>query len=45
MEKEIIENLCENLKWYERIIIRLFKKIFLKIYHDVRLKIVNSTLL
>lgn len=32
MEKLIVEELCKNLKWYERIIVKIFKKIFYKVY-------------
>ena len=32
MEKLIIEEICKNLKWYERIIVKIYKKIFYKAY-------------
>lgn len=32
MEKDIIKEICEDLKWYERIIVKLFSKIFINIY-------------
>ncbi len=44
MEKEIIENLCKNLKWHERIIVKLFNKTFIKTYHKARLNAINSIL-
>lgn len=43
MEKEINE-LYKNLKWYERIIIKNFKKTFLKGYNLIRINIVNQLL-
>ena len=43
MEKEINE-LYKNLKWYERIIIKIFKETFLKGYNLIRIKIVNQLL-
>lgn len=43
MEKEINE-LYKNLKWYEKIIIKIFKKTFLKGYNLIRIKIVNQLL-
>lgn len=44
MEEEIIENLCSNLKWYERILIRLFSNTFIKVYHKTREDIVSALL-
>lgn len=32
MEKEIVEEICKNLKWYEKIIVRVLKKICTKCY-------------
>lgn len=32
MEKLIVEELCKNLKWYERIIVKRHKNTFVKIY-------------
>ena len=32
MEKEILKEICNDLNWVERIIVRLFKKSFVKIY-------------
>lgn len=32
MEKEILKEICRDLNWIERIIIRLFKKSFVKVY-------------
>lgn len=45
MGKLIIENLCKNLKWYEKVIVKLFSKTFVKVYHKVRKEIVNCLLL
>ena len=44
MEKLIVENLCKNLKWYERVIVRLFKNTFVKVYHIGRITIFNKKL-
>ena len=44
MEKIIIEEMLKDCKWYEKIVVRMFKKIFIKIYHINRIKLVNSML-
>lgn len=44
MEKLVIENLCKNLKWYERVIVKLFSKTFVKVYHIGRITIFNKKL-
>lgn len=43
MEKEINE-LYRNLKWYEKIIVKIFKKTFVKVYNTARVDIVNHLL-
>lgn len=32
MEKLIVEEICKNLKWYESVVAKIFKKISYKIY-------------
>ena len=32
MEKEIVEEICKKLKWYERVVVRLFSKTFVRVY-------------
>lgn len=32
MEKDIVEEICKDLNWKERIIVRLFKNSFIKTY-------------
>lgn len=44
MEKLIVENLCRNLKWYERVIVKLFSKTFVKVFHIGRITIFNKKL-
>lgn len=44
MEKLIVEEICKNLKWYEKIIIRLFENTFVKVYNETRKNIVSSLL-
>ena len=44
MEKLIVEEICKNLKWYERIVVRIFKNTFIKVYHKTRLDVANSLL-
>ena len=42
MEKLIVEEICKNLKWYERIIVKLLKNTFIKVYHMGRIICWNS---
>ena len=42
MEKEILKILIRNSNLYEKIFIRLHKKIVLKIYHVARVEVVNK---
>lgn len=44
MEKLIVEEICKNLKWYERIVVRLFKNTFVKVYHMGRILMFNKKL-
>lgn len=32
MKNLIVEEICKNLKWYERAIVKLFKKLTYKVY-------------
>ena len=32
MEKLVVEEICKNLKWYERIIVKIHKKLFYSMY-------------
>ena len=34
MENEIAKEICKNLKWREKIIVKLFKKSFIKVYKN-----------
>ena len=45
MENLIVEEICKNLKWYERVVVKLFSKTFVKVYHKTRADIVNNMLL
>lgn len=44
MKNIIIAEICKNLKWYERIIVKILKHIFIKVYHKIRIDIINSFL-
>lgn len=44
MEKLIVEELCKNLKWHEKIIVTIFKRTFIKAYNNQRLKTINLLL-
>ena len=41
MEKTIIKEICKNLKWYERIIVKMLASLFIKIYNNERVFLVN----
>lgn len=41
MEKEILKEICKDLNKKERIIVKLFKKTFIKVYHKARIKVFN----
>ena len=40
-DEEIIEEILKKCNWYEKIIVRLFKKLILNVYHDSRVNIIN----
>lgn len=39
-----IKDLVKELNIYERIVIRLHKKLFMKVYHSMRINVVNVIL-
>jgi len=44
MQDRIVEEVLKNCNWYEKIIVKIFSKTFIKIYHFNRINIVNSIL-
>ena len=42
--EEVYEELRRRLNWKERIVLRLFKRIFLKVYNITRVEIINNLL-
>lgn len=44
MENLIVKEICKNLKWYERVIVKLLSKTFVKVYHMGRITIFNKKL-
>lgn len=44
MEKEILKEIMKECKWYEKIIVKLFKKVILKIYQYTRINTINNIL-
>lgn len=44
MEKKNLKKIIENYKWYKKIQIKLFEKLILKLYHNIRIEIVNATI-
>lgn len=44
MEKYIVNLINKDLKWYEKIIVKIFKKTFVKVYNATRVDIVNHLL-
>lgn len=41
MENDIIKEICEDLKWYERIIVKLLKKLFISAYRKGLIRCFN----
>lgn len=41
MERNVVIEICKNLKWYEKIVVVIFNKIFVKVCHRQRIKHVN----
>ena len=47
MEKEnvvIIEEILRKCNWYEKIVVKLFKKLILKVFHYSRVNTINIIL-
>ena len=44
MEKEILREIMKECKWYEKIIVKLFKKLFIRIYNNMRISCINAML-
>ena len=44
MNERIIQEIMEGCNWKEKVIIRIFKRLFIKVFHNGRLKTVNSML-
>ena len=44
MNEKIMEEVLNDCKWYEKIIIKKFNKLFIKMYHISRIEIVNKLL-
>lgn len=42
MEKENLKKIIKNYKWYEKFQIKLLEKLILKLYHNIRIEIVNA---
>lgn len=42
MEKEIVEEIKKECNFRERILLKMFGKIFVKVYHIGRIKMFNS---
>ena len=44
MEKYIVNLINKDLKWYEKIIVKILKKTFVNVYNTARVDIVNHLL-
>ena len=44
LEKVVIEEILKKCNWKERIVVKIFKKVILKVYHNERIKIINKFL-
>ena len=43
-ENEVINEILKKCNWKERIIVKIFRKVILKVYHNERIKIINKFL-
>ena len=43
-EAKVVKKMCKGCNWRERIIIRLNKRLFIKVYHKIRIEITNTFL-
>ena len=44
MEKEIVREILEKCNWWEKIVVKLFARLFIKVYNIARVKTVNKNL-
>lgn len=44
MGKLIVKEICKNLKWHERIIVKIFSRLFVKVYNNERIALINHLL-
>ena len=42
MEKQIVSKVLKQCKWYEKIIVELFKNIIVKVYNIARINVFNN---
>ena len=42
MEKIIVEEICKNLKWKDRAVIKMFKGTFMRFYSKARIDMFNK---
>lgn len=44
MEKDIVKIINEDLKWYERVLVRIARRTFIKVSHKIRIEMINHML-
>lgn len=44
MEKDLIKIINEDLKWYEKVLVRIARKTFIKVSHKIRVTMINHML-
>lgn len=42
MEKYVVEEITKDLKWYEKVVVKLFKKTFFRVYNISRISVINA---
>ena len=42
MEKEILKEICSELKFNDKIIVKFFRRTFIRVYHQIRRNIFNN---
>lgn len=44
MEEDLVKIINEDLKWYERVLVRIARRTFIKVSHKIRIEMINHML-
>lgn len=42
MEDIVLEEIVKDCNWYEKIIVKIFRKLFIRVYHNIRIRLINN---